>query len=150
MAQTWLRSTLVSHKAASARCVLLVVGGWRCALVTHALGAAAPFEQRSSLESPSLSWSQLARSSEAVQMARHGAGVVVVDVSLARGDVGPPRAARRWRLALRARRGRARRGRAVRATVVARVAVDVVIAARAVEYGCAGGAAWRRRGRGRR
>ena len=144
MAQTWSRSTSVSHAAASARRVLRVVGGWRCALVADALGAAAPFEQRWSLESPSSSWSQLARSSAAVKVARHGADVVAVNVSLARGGVGPPRAARRRRLALRSRRGCARRGRAVRATVVARVAVVVVVAARAVERGCAGGAAWRR------
>ena len=141
MAQTWSRSTSVSHEAASARRVLRVVGGWRCALVADALGAAAPFEQRWSLESPSSSWSQLARSSAAVKVARHGADVVAVNVSLARGGVGPPRAARRRRLALRSRRGCARRGRAVRATVVARVAVVVVVAARAVECGCEGGAA---------
>ena len=52
MAQAWSRSTLVSHEATSARRVLRIVGGWRCALVADALGAAAPFEQRSSLESP--------------------------------------------------------------------------------------------------
>ena len=40
----WSRSTLVSHEAASARRVLRVVGGWRCALVADALGSASPFE----------------------------------------------------------------------------------------------------------
>ena len=124
MAQTWSRSTLVSHEAASARHVLRVVGGWRCALVADSLGAAASLERRSSPEPPSSSWSQLARSSAAAKVARHGAGVVAVDVSLARGGVGPPRAARHRRLALRSRRGCARRGRAVRATVVARVSVS--------------------------
>ena len=108
--------------------------------LASALSSAAPLKQRSSPESPSSSWSQLARSSAAVEVARHGADVVAVNVSLARGGVGPPRAARRRRLALRSRRGCARRGRAVRATVVARVAVVVVIAARAVECGCGSGA----------
>jgi len=65
-----IASTLVSHEAASARRVLLVVGGWRCALVAGALGVATPFEQRSSPESPSSSWSQLALSSAAVKVAR--------------------------------------------------------------------------------
>ena len=105
MAQALLRSTLVSHKTPAARRVVRVVGGWRYALVAGELGAAAPFEQRSSPESPSSSWSQLAWSSAAVKVARHGAGVVAVDVSLARDVGGPPRAARRRWLALRSRFG---------------------------------------------
>ena len=61
MAQTWSRSTLVSHEAASARRKLRVVGGSRFALIVDALGVAAPLEQRSSPESPSSSSSQLPR-----------------------------------------------------------------------------------------
>ena len=83
MAQTWLQSTLVSHKEASARRELHVVGGWRCAIVADALGAAAPFERRWSLELPSSSGSQHARSSAALAVARHGADVGTVEVSLA-------------------------------------------------------------------
>ena len=70
-----------------------------------ALGAAASLELLSSLESPSSSWPQLARASEAVAAARHDgaqrAEMVAVSVSPTRGNVGPPRAARRRRLALR-------------------------------------------------
>ena len=192
--QTWSQSALVSHEPTSARRVLRVVVGWRCArrscvarasVVARvavvvvvaaragecgcgggaswqcsargrgrgrrwshtrqrrpaaccasssagaALGAAASLGLLSSLESPSSSWSQLARASAAVAAAQHGsarhADVVAVGVSLTRANVGPPRAARRRRLALRSaqprrsgfcrrssrrrRRGRSSRGR---------------------------------------
>ena len=170
-------------EAASARRVLRVVVGQRCALGAGALGAGAPLEQRLSLESPSSSESQLARASAAAEAAQRAArGVVAVGVDLstrprrpaaccasssasaarsarersararrlsngchprrrrrrgrssrgrvrlqrrrgvrrvswsrsafvsARGNIGPPRAARRCRPALRVRRGSARRG----------------------------------------